>query len=132
MNRLNVFASYQAVQMETASRERLLIMLYEGAIRFLNQAVPAMAEGRFEAAHGHLLRAQDILAELMATLDFKVGGEIARNLYRLYEYGNYRLAQANLRKDPQSIAEVIELLQGLLAAWNEAVRQAVGSASHAA
>lgn len=122
-----VFSSYQSVQIGTAGRERLLIMLYEGCIRFLEQGRTAVAAGRREEGHNALLRAQDIIAELMSTLDMEAGGQVARNLYRLYEYYTFLLVDANLHQNVAPIAEVIDHMQQLLDAWHQVIRQSASA-----
>jgi flagellar protein FliS len=69
------------------------------------------------------VRAQAIISELLETIDVERGGEVARNLWRIYEYMNSRLLEANLRKDAVPAREVERLLRELLPAWEEAARQ---------
>jgi flagellar protein FliS len=115
---------YQAQQIMNASKEQLLLMLFDGAVRFLKIAKKALAENNIPTCHTHLLKTQKIMSELMTSLNFEVGGDVARNLYNLYEYYYYRLVQANLKKDPAMIDEVLGHLQDLRATWNEAIKQA--------
>jgi flagellar protein FliS len=115
---------YLKQDIETASKEQILIMLYEGAIRFLTIAKAALAQNDVEKYHNHLVKAQNILTELMTSLDFEVGGDIAQNLYSLYEYYHYRLIQANLKKDVGMVDEVIGHLRSLKATWEEAIKLA--------
>ena len=89
---------YQKTQVETASSEKILIMLYDGAIQFLNKAKVSIEQKSIEESHNNIIGAQRIINEFMNTLDFKIGGEVAKNLYSLYDYLNYRLIQANLKK----------------------------------
>lgn len=117
----NPYQQYQEAQLETASQGKLLIMLYDGAIRFLTQAHQALTEKRFQEAHQYILRAEDIITELMASLRLEVG-DIAQNLYRLYEYYNWRLIQANIKRDPGMVLEVQARLRELREAWVEAIK----------
>lgn len=121
----NAFQQYQESSLETASPGKLLIMLYDGAIRFLTQAGQALEQKRFQDAHNFILRAEDIITELMACLKLDVG-EIAVNLYRLYEYMNWRLIQANIKRDPTMLVEVQEHLRQLREAWVIAVKSNPG------
>lgn len=114
-------AQYKKNQIETASPEEILIMLYDGAIRFLLVAKKAHEEKDLEKYHNHLIKAQHIILEFMNTLDMEVGGEIALNLYRLYEYLHHRLVQANIKKDVAMIDEVVDHLRGLKTTWEEAI-----------
>ncbi len=119
---MNPYAqTYQAQQIQTASQEQILIMLYDGAIRFLNLAKTAMAENNIERSHNNIIKAQRIIMEFMTTLDLKTGGEVARNLYQLYEYLHHRLVQANLQKDVKMVDEVLQHLKELKATWEEAI-----------
>ena len=113
---------YQKQAIETASQEEILIMLYDGAIRFMVIAQKAMAEKNLEKAHKHLLKAQYIITEFMTSLDQEIGGEMAVNLYRLYEYLHHRLVQANMKQDPEMVDEVLGHLRKLKATWEEAIR----------
>lgn len=123
----NPYQSYQAAQMETASPGKLLLMLYDGALRFLTQAQQAMEQKNWQDAHNFILRAEDIITELMSTLKLDMG-PIPQNLYRLYEYMNWRLLQANIKRNPEGLIEVQERLRELREAWVEAIKQqATGS-----
>lgn len=126
MNAYNPYAKqaeqYKKHQIETASPEEVLIMLYDGAIRFLNTAKKAIAENNIEKTHNNLIKAQNIILEFMNSLDMEVGGEIAINLYRLYEYLHHQLVQANIKKDVAIIDEVLDHLRSLKTTWEEAIR----------
>ena len=117
----NPYQQYQEAQLETASQGKLLLMLYDGAIRFLTQAHAALVEKRWADAHTYLLKAEDIVTELMACLKLDAG-EIAVNLFRLYEYFNWRLIQANVKRDPAMVLEVQTRLRELREAWAEAIK----------
>lgn len=115
----NPYASYRRTQIETATPGQLVVMLYEGAVRFLAVAETALGKGDWSTAHGALLRAQDIIGELRATLNPE-GGEIALKLDALYDYMLRRLIEANVRKDPVPVKEVMGYLQEMIPAWQEA------------
>ena len=115
-------AQYKKAQVETATPEELLIMLYDGAIRFLVVARKAMEEKDIEKSHNNLIKAQNILLEFMHSLDMEIGGEMAQNLYNLYEYLHHRLVQANIKKDLGMVDEVLGHLRALKATWEEAAR----------
>jgi flagellar protein FliS len=100
-------------------------MLYDGALRFARQARVSLAEGRMQDAHNDLTRAQDILGELMGSLNMDAG-DVAHNLFRLYEFIQYRLIVANVRKSAEPIDDVLQLLGDLRATWAEAIRDARG------
>jgi flagellar protein FliS len=126
MNAYNPYAKQAAVykqnQVETATPEEILIMLYEGAIRFLVLTKKAKEANDVEKFHKNVIRAQHIIQEFMNSLDMEIGGEMAQNLFRLYEYLNYRLVQANIKKDVAMVDEVLDHLRSLKATWEEAIR----------
>lgn len=114
---------YMEMQVQTAPAENLVLMLYDGALRFARQAKVSLAEGRMQDAHNDLTRAQDILGELMGSLNMDVG-DVAHNLFKLYEFIQYRLIVANVRKSAEPIDDVLQLLGDLRATWAEAIRDA--------
>lgn len=113
---------YKKASVQTSSPEQILIMLYDGAIRFLNQAKVHMQNKNIEQSHINIIKAQRIITEFMSSLDMDTGGEMASNLFNLYEYLHYRLVQANIKKDIEAIDEVLEHLRGLKATWQEAIK----------
>ena len=113
--------AYKETQIKTANQIRLIVMLYDGAIRHINLALDSFHGGhkRYDVINGHIISAQDILSELMASLDFDKGGVLARNLFSLYSFMSRRLLEGNLKKDPAPLAEVKKLLGDLREAWDE-------------
>lgn len=118
----NPYSVYSSVQAQTAPPGTLVVMLYQGAIRFIRSAIEAMEHHDIEGAHHGLVRAQDILAELRTTLD-RSAGPIAERLDAIYVYLGQRLAEANVKKDPAFAQEALNLLTDLLPAWTEASRR---------
>lgn len=119
----NPYQKYKNAQYETASPEQLLLMLYDGAIKFAQQSKKALEEKNLEDANNRLKKTQDIINELIVTLDMEQGGEVAQNLYNIYDYMNRRLIQANIRKDPEIIDEVINLLRDIKDSWEEVIKK---------
>jgi flagellar secretion chaperone FliS len=113
------YQAYQKNKYETASPHRLILFLYEGAIRFGNQAIKDLQDNNVKAAHTYIMKTQDIIYELIACLDLNQGGEIAANLYNLYRYIIDRLIHANLRKDIEAIEEVIKIITDIKTSWEE-------------
>ena len=113
---VNPYRRYRQVQVATASRVKLVVMLYDGAVNFLKQAAAAGNAGQDEEMGRLLGRAQDIVFELWATLDLEAG-EIAGNLYRLYEYIDGRLVAAVISRETAPLEEALVLLAGLRQAW---------------
>ena len=115
--------TYLKTQIGTASREQLLLMLYDGAIRFSEQGKALLGEKDLEGAHGVFVRAQNIVLELLYSLNREETGgqEIVNNLTALYTYIYTRLVEANIYKDTARIDEAVRLLRSLRDAWAEAV-----------
>lgn len=119
--------AYRANSILTASPGQLVLMLFDGALNALAIARaacddPAGDPRRFEVIHTQLVKAQKIIAELQATLNLEEGGEFARTMYRLYDYYDRRLVEANLKKQSAPIAEVERLLGEVRNAWSEMLR----------
>lgn len=119
----NPYQQYQESQVFTASKGKLLLMAYDGAIRFIRQAQGHMAEHRYEGQNTCILKAQRIILELMSTLDSGADPELAQRLLQLYEYLFNRLIEANVSDDVAALDEVLSHLVELRHAWAEADRQ---------
>jgi len=109
---------YKETQVKTASQGKLIVMLYDGAIKFLNTAKDAVKTNNVEESHNKLTRAQDIIMELILSLNLEAG-EIAKKLYNLYLYMNTQLMQANIYKKTEPIDEVIKLMTDLKEVWQQ-------------
>ena len=110
-------SAYQQHNVTTQSSGHLIVMLYDGAINFLTQAVEAL-EAKDYARKGQLIgRAVDIINELNVCLDFESSQEICNNLRSLYLFMTRHLHQANVKCDPRMIRDVIGLLKELNEAW---------------
>ena len=114
---MNGFETYRETSVTTQSKGRLIVLLYDGAIKFMKLAVKEMEEKNYEAKGKHIIRTQDIINELNAVLDMEAGGEVATNLRRLYLYMGRRLSEANVKNDPNIIQEVITLMDELNRSW---------------
>lgn len=126
MNNMDVLRSYKETQVKTATPGKLILMLYDGAIKYLNQALEDMSveHRRYDRISNSLIRTQDIIAELMISLDFERGGEIAKSLFSLYVFMNRRLLGGNISKDKAPLEEVKTLLTELRGAWAEVADKA--------
>jgi flagellar secretion chaperone FliS len=111
---------YMRTSVQTASREQLIVMLFDGAVNFAETAREYMTKNEVEAASTRIIRVQDILLELIVSLDRKAGGQIASNLAALYGYLYMRLVEANTKQDPAILDEVIRHLQNLRDTWKQA------------
>ena len=121
MNPNPYLKQYQKTQITTASPEKLLIMLYDGAIQYSLQAKIHLENKNISEAHTLLLRAQAIVTEFMSSLSFDPNPEVARNLYSLYDFIKYKLIQANIKHDPTMIDDAVDILKTLKSAWEEAI-----------
>ncbi|MBF0159049.1 MAG: flagellar export chaperone FliS [Magnetococcales bacterium] len=116
-------ASYKTSKTTTASREDLVIMLYEGAIRFLEKSIIENDANDLQSHKELLRRGLAIISELQNTLDFQKGGDLAVQLFELYGFMLDRLTQANITRDNSCIRDVINQLTILLDGWRVAVKK---------
>ena len=115
----NPYDQYKETQVTTANQGKLIVMLYDGAIKFLNIAIDNMASPKtYDVANTNLIKAQDIITELLLSLNLNEGGEISQNLFNLYMYFKKQLLDANIAKDPEIIKPVVANLKSLRDAWD--------------
>ena len=112
---------YKKTAVNTASKEQILLMLYDGAIKFLHKAKIAFETNDIEQIHNNITRAERIITEFQSTLDMENGGRFAQELYALYEYLNNRLFMANMKKRTDYVDEVLKHLTELRDTWREAI-----------
>jgi flagellar protein FliS len=110
----SVFDQYRQTAIQTAPPEQLVVMLYDGAVRFLEQAKLSLQDGK--DASEPLGRAQDIIVELASSIN-RTAGEVAENLARLYDFWIHWLLQAQIRRDPAKVGEVLGMVRELREAW---------------
>ena len=122
----NVYGQYQQVQINTASPGKLILMLYQGAIKALKKSIDLIDKKEYGEKGEQLINAQDIIMELNLALDMKTG-EIAQSLNHLYMYAYRKLVLANLEVDKEAIQEVIGMLENLHEAWVVAVQKTEGT-----
>jgi len=108
----------------------LILMVYDGAIEYLKKAEEMLNKGDTEGRRNMLFRAQDCINELMCNLNMEAG-EIANNLYHLYDYSNRMISQAYAQGEGEPIREVIDLLSELKEGWKGAVQKVEGTFSYA-
>jgi flagellar protein FliS len=127
---MNPYASPQAYRQSavlTATPEQLVVMLYDGAVRFLRQAEIAMREGAFLHSYEKLGRGEAIIDELIATLNMDTG-EIAERLQAIYVFQKRTLIEARVQRDDVKIGQVVALLSSLREAWAKLAEQAAAQA----
>lgn len=115
--------AYRKVDIETASQGKLIVMLFNGAIQRAEEAKRQLQKGRIDGVHNNLVRAQEIVAELRSALDMQGGGDIARNLNRIYEYFQHLLVKANIQKKTTPIEECIDMMTDMRDTWQELFQQ---------
>ncbi|MBP1931512.1 flagellar export chaperone FliS [Ammoniphilus resinae] len=111
---------YQRNQVQTASPEELTFMLYNGLVKFIKQGKKEIENKQIEQANNYVIRAQDILSELMLTLNMDY--EISKQLMPLYDYMKNGLVQANLQKDLEKLLEIEEMAVELKETWAQAMK----------
>jgi flagellar protein FliS len=112
---------YRTTQVNTSSPEKILLMLYDGAINFSRIALDKMEKKDIAGKGNFISKAQAIVAELMNTLNHEVGGEIARNLERLYIYLINEYVEANIQNSPKALENAIKILTMMRGTWAEAI-----------
>ncbi len=109
---------YKETQVKTANQGKLIVMLYDGAIKFLKIAIEHLPTKKYDTVNNNIIKAQDIITELMLSLNFEVG-DFANKLYGLYSYMNKRLVEGNIKKQAEPLEEVIRYLGELKSAWEQ-------------
>ena len=124
----NALSTYREIRINTASQGQLIIMLYSEAVKQLDHALHLLEMGnavkdpsRIERVSKAVVKTQEVVTELMVSLDFEQGGDIAKNLFSLYTWFNKELMEANISQDPRRISIVRDHLDGLRGAWQEVV-----------
>jgi flagellar protein FliS len=131
----NPLAAYRETRVKTASPGQLVVMLYDEAIKQADTAIGLFGADakpkpeHIERINAALGKVQDVITELMASLDFDAGGEIAQDLFALYVWFGRELLEANISKDPGRIASVRKMLAELRGAWAEAATKSQGGSS---
>ena len=117
--------AYKETQIKTANQGRLIVMLYDGAIRFVNLAIDGLEAGppQYDQINNHIIKAQDIITELMVSLDRQKGGEIAGNLFKIYIFMSRLLIEGNIKKDITPLDSVRNLLGDLREVWIEVTKK---------
>jgi flagellar protein FliS len=131
----NPLAAYRETRVKTASPGQLVVMLYDEAIKQCDIAVDLLGGGhkpkpeRIERINAALGKVQDIVTELMASLDFDQGGEIAQDLFALYVWFGREILESNISKDASKIKSVRSMLGELRGAWAEVASKSQGGSN---
>lgn len=119
----NPYQKYKTTAVQSASREKVLLMLYEGAIKFTKLAIMACETKKIADRGINIGRAYDIIMELNNTLDHKVGGEISKNLESLYLFMMEQYTKSNISGDPAPLKSNLKMLETLFDGWTQAVEK---------
>jgi flagellar protein FliS len=114
---------YTAAEVTVADPGRLLLLVFEGGIKFLRLTRDALAAGDFARFAEHLGRSQAIISELLATLDHRAGGAIATDLARLYDFMLFHLTEANVRKSVRHVEQVMAIFGTVAAAYRDIIER---------
>jgi flagellar protein FliS len=115
----NPYNQYKQTQITTANQGKLIVMLYDGAIKFLNIALDNLNPKTYDVVNNNIIKAQDIITELLLSLNMEEGGEISQNLFNLYMYFKRQLLDANIKKDGEILDQIIKMLKELRDAWDQ-------------
>lgn len=122
-------STYKQLNITTSNPLRIVLMLYDGAINFLNMAIDFANDQDIKRKNIYANKARDIIEELNNALNTEVGGELAQNLRGLYHFMNRHLMQANWKNDTRGMQEVRQMLSGLREAWQDVYDQQEESAA---
>lgn len=123
------YDAYKDTEIATANQGKLIVMLYDGAIRFLRIAIDNLEPKTYDVANNNIIKAQDIVTELMLSLNMQEGGEMAQNLFNIYAYLKKRLLEGNIYKDEKILKEVLTHLDQMKEAWEQASAKAPAQAA---
>ena len=121
----NAYNIYKNNSVNFSSKEQMLIMLLDGAVKFAKRGKLAIRDKDVKLAHESITRTQDIFTELKVTLDTSAG-EWAKQMFQVYSFINEKLLQANIKKDEAIMDEVIPLIEEVRNIWNEAYKVSMG------
>jgi flagellar protein FliS len=116
----NPYQKYRQTQVETSKSQELILMLYDAAIKSLNQCKGYLETNDTELAHQGIIKTQNIVLELSSSLNFEAG-QLAEQLGLLYDYMYRRLLEANMKKDSSILDEVLGMIRELRETWKEAM-----------
>ncbi len=119
----NAYQKYKNTSVQSASKEKILLMLYESCIKFTKLAIKAAEEKKIADRCHNIGRAFDIVMELNNTLDHKVGGEVSVQLEQLYMFIMEQYTKANISGSPEPLQACVKILENLYAGWVQAIEK---------
>jgi flagellar protein FliS len=120
----NAYKTYKSNSVTYASKEQLLLMIVDGAVKYAKLSKNAIENKEVKKAHEYLIRTQDIFVELMSSLDMDKAGSWGNDLMELYKFINSQLVQINFKKDINLLNKVIPLIEGVRDMWYDAYKVA--------
>jgi flagellar protein FliS len=114
--------AYKKTSVETASKEQILLMLYQAAIKNCKKGIEAIEQKNLAKKGEYIGKMQDIIVELSNSLDFEVGGDVAKELASLYDYILYSSTQANIKLEKSHLEGCLKVLNTLYDGWTEAIK----------
>lgn len=126
MNTRNGYSQYKINSVTYASKQQLLLMLLDGAVKFSKIGRQAIADKDIKKAHENIKKTQDIFYELISTLDMQNAGEWGSQMISIYTFIINSLVQANLKKDVKEMDDIIPLIESVKETWNDAYKMSTG------
>ncbi len=115
---------YQIDEINTSTQGKLILMMYDGAIKYINMAMECMEKNDVSGQGVYIQKARDVINELMVALDVEKGGEVCRNLERLYQFILRQLTLANIKNESKPLSSILRILRPLRQAWDQIFNQA--------
>lgn len=125
----NAYSAYRSAEITTASQKDLIVRLYLGAEKFLDLACQAMAAKKYVDSMTNCRKARDIFMELMATLNFEQGGELAIRLKDLYAFLVFQISEASLRKNAEQIKTILPIIRTMREGWEKVPEEEANTTS---
>lgn len=118
----NAYSTYKTNSVNYASKDQLLLMLVDGAVKFVKIGKQALIDKDIKKAHENIIKTQNIFYELMATLDVSKAGDWGQSLMSIYDFIVRRLVDANMKKDAGIVDEIIPLIENVKDTWEQAYK----------
>jgi flagellar protein FliS len=131
MSTTRAYGSYLKQEVEGASQGKLIVMMYDATVKFIRAGVKAIEEKDIQNAHNNIVRAENIIYELMSTINVEEGGDIAQNLLKLYDYMIEELIEANTKKSVEKLENVLRIINPVRSAWKDVLAKETSAKSEA-
>jgi len=112
---------YREIQIKTASKGKLIVLLYDGLVKFLDIAIENIPEKKYDVVNTNIIKSQDIITELIMSLNMEAG-DFSQRLLSIYSYLNMKLIEGNMKKDVESVKFVKKMVVELRDAWKKIVK----------